>query len=105
MWLNSPDNLILSEDEAHIWRADLELDEYVQSTFLKVLSTDEQKRAQKFRFAKDSRNFIAARGILRSLIGKYLERDPAEISFHYSRFGKPRREPPAPRVFSSALFA
>jgi len=89
MWVNSPDNLILSEDEAHIWRADLDLNECFQSSFLKLLSSDEKNRAKKFRFAKDSQNFIAARGILRVLIGKYLEINPAEISFQYSEFGKP----------------
>src|SRR5690606_16315242 len=89
MWLNPPNNLILSEEEAHIWRADLELDECFQSSFLKLLSPDEKNRAQKFRFAKDSRNFIIARGILRTLISKYLEMKPAEISFQYSKFGKP----------------
>ena len=76
-------------EEAHIWRADLELNECFQSSFLQLLSPDEKNRAQKFRFAKDSRNFITARGILRSLIGKYLEINPAEISFQYSEFGKP----------------
>ena len=89
MWVNPPDNLILSEDEAHIWRADLDLNECFQSSFLKLLSPDEKKRAEKFRFAKDSQRFIATRGILRSLIGKYLEINPAEISFQYSEFGKP----------------
>src|SRR5215203_285073 len=89
MWLNSPDNLILSEDEAHIWRADLDLNESVQSSFLKLLSPDEINRAKRFRFAQDSQNFINARGILRLLIGKYLEINPAEISFQYSEFGKP----------------
>ncbi len=89
MWLNPPDSLILSEEEAHIWRADLELNESSQGSFLKLLSSDEKNRAQKFRFTKDSRNFIAARGILRSLISKYLEINPAEISFQYSEFGKP----------------
>ena len=89
MWLNAPDHLTLSEDEVHIWRASLDLDEYFQSSFLKVLSPDENYRAQKFRFAKDNRNFIAARGILRSLLGKYLKISPAEISFQYSKFGKP----------------
>jgi 4'-phosphopantetheinyl transferase len=89
MWLNPPDNLILSDEEAHIWRADLKANECFQSSFLKLLSPDEKNRAQKFRFAKDNRNFIIARGILRSLIGKYLEINPAEISFQYSEFGKP----------------
>src|SRR5215203_1604983 len=89
MWLNSPDNLILSDDEAHVWRADLNLNESFQSSFLKLLSPDEKNRAKKFRFAKDSQNFIIARGILRLLIGKYLEINPAEISFQYSESGKP----------------
>lgn len=89
MWLNPADNLILNEEEAHVWRADLELDECFQSSFLKFLSPDEKKRASRFRFARDNRNFIVARGILRSLIGKYLKINPAEISFHYSEFGKP----------------
>ena len=89
MWLNPPDNLILSEDEAHIWRADLDINESSQGSFQKLLSSDEKNRAKKFRFAKDSQNFIAARGILRLLVGKYLEINPAEIFFHYSEFGKP----------------
>lgn len=89
MWLSLPDNLTLSDEEAHIWRADLEHDVCFQSSYLKILSPDEKNRAQKFRFTRDSRNFIIARGILRSLIGKYLEINPAEISFQYSEFGKP----------------
>jgi 4'-phosphopantetheinyl transferase len=89
MWLNSPDNLILSEKEAHVWRADLNLNEGFQNSFLNLLSADEKNRAKKFRFAKDSQNFIVARGILRLLIGKYLEINPAEVSFQYSEFGKP----------------
>jgi 4'-phosphopantetheinyl transferase len=90
MWLNPPDNLVLSEDEVHIWRADLDLVESSLSTFLQLLSPDEKNRAQKFRFVGDRHNFIAARGILRSLIGKYLKINSAEISFLYNEFGKPR---------------
>lgn len=89
MWLNPPDNLILREKEAHIWRADLELNDCFQSSFLKLLSNDEKNRAHKFRFSKDRQNFITARGILRSLIGKYLKINPAEITFRYNEFGKP----------------
>lgn len=89
MWLNPPDNLILSEKEVHVWRADLAIDECAQTSFLELLSPDEKMRAAKFRFPEDLRNFIAARGILRLLLGKYLERNPAAISFHYSKYGKP----------------
>jgi 4'-phosphopantetheinyl transferase len=89
MWLNPPDTLILSEKEVHVWRADLAINEYFQSAFLELLSPDEKNRAGKFRFPEDRRNFIAARAILRLLLGKYLARGAAEISFHYSKFGKP----------------
>ena len=89
MWLNPPHNFIVSEEVVHVWRADLEVDESSQRSFLKLLAPDEESRAGKFRFAKDRRNFIAARGMLRVLLGKYLETNPAEISFEYSRFGKP----------------
>lgn len=89
MWLNPPDNLILGDDEAHVWRTDLELNESLQNSFLKLLSPEEKERAQKFRFAHDRRNFIIARGILRSLISNYLQISPTAISFHYSKFGKP----------------
>ena len=90
MWLNPPDNLIIREKEAHIWRTDLELHDCLQSSLLKLLSPDEKNRAQKFRFAEDKRNYIVARGILRSLIGKYLNINPAQISFQYNEFGKPK---------------
>lgn len=92
MWLNPPDNLILSSDEAHIWRARLDLDDSYQHSFLQLLSPDEKTRASKFRFPRDSRNYIVARGILRTLIGQYLEMPPQEISFQYSKFGKPTLE-------------
>ena len=89
MWLYPPNKLTLSDNEAHIWRADLALDECFQRSLLNLLSPEEKNRAQKFRFADDKRNFIVARGILRSLIGHYLEINPGAISFQYSKFGKP----------------
>lgn len=92
MWFDPPDNLILPDDEVHIWRADLDIGESFQSSFLKLLSSDEKYRANKFRFNEDSRRFITARGILRLLLGKYLEINPAEITFHYGEFGKPNIE-------------
>src|SRR6478609_3110016 len=89
MWLNPPDYLILNEEEVHVWRADLAVDETAESLFLELLSPDEKNRAGKFHFEKDRRSFIAARGILRTLLGKYLQINAAEISFQYSKFGKP----------------
>ena len=46
--------------------------------------------AERFRFERGRRRFIAARGLLRRLLGAYLDRAPADVAFAYGRKGKPR---------------
>jgi 4'-phosphopantetheinyl transferase len=57
---------------------------------LSVLSADEHERAERFRFRKDREHFIAARGLLRILLGRYLDLPPRQLSFSYSPYGKPQ---------------
>lgn len=57
--------------------------------FWATLSPDEQARAERFRFAQDRQRFVAGRGVLRRLIGRYLSLPPAEIGFTYNASGKP----------------
>jgi 4'-phosphopantetheinyl transferase len=54
-----------------------------------LLSPDEKQRAAKFHYPKDRDHFINARGILRSLLGRYLSLPAGEIAFTYSAYGKP----------------
>jgi 4'-phosphopantetheinyl transferase len=54
-----------------------------------LLSADERERAARFCFDKHRRRFTAGRGILRTLLGRYLERNPRELTFEYSDHGKP----------------
>lgn len=60
----------------------------VQCLFV-LLSPDEQDRAAAFHFQKDREHFIVARGGLRSILGRYLHLDPAQLRFTYNEFGKP----------------
>ena len=60
----------------------------VQS-FLQNLSADEQARSGRFYFERDREHFIVARGVLRAILGGYLNRMPACLSFSYSSHGKP----------------
>lgn len=55
-----------------------------------VLSDDEVARAARFRFPHHARRFIAARGLLRSILSRYTDEAPADTRFDYSEFGKPR---------------
>jgi 4'-phosphopantetheinyl transferase len=57
--------------------------------FFRTLSADEQDRARRFHFEKDRVRFIAARGILRKVLGTLLERAPDKVRFQCSEYGKP----------------
>ena len=54
-----------------------------------VLSPDELERARKFHFEVHRARFIAGRGLLRLILGQYLQADPAGLSFTYGSAGKP----------------
>ena len=84
----------LGEHEVHVWLADLEGPQ--ESTFANVLAPDEQARAARFHFEKDRRHYIAARGVLRWLLGGYLGVTPESIEFQYNEHGKPWIAPKPP---------
>jgi 4'-phosphopantetheinyl transferase len=48
-----------------------------------------KKRARRFHFEKDKQHFIIGRGLLRSIIGEYLNTIPSDILFTYNKKGKP----------------
>lgn len=89
LWHSPPINLVLSKDVVHIWRADLNLPELQIQSLAKTLSPDENNRAFRFYFERDRKHFIAGRGILRSILGRYLNLEPAQLQFSYSSRGKP----------------
>jgi 4'-phosphopantetheinyl transferase len=79
----------LREHVAHIWCANLEPDAERLSTLQALLSSSEVSRANRFRFWRHRRRYIAGRGILRILLSRYLDQAPAEIEITYSKYNKP----------------
>jgi 4'-phosphopantetheinyl transferase len=65
-----------------------------------LLSTDEQKRAACFKYAKHRTSFIVARGLLRIVLGNYMNAEPAAIDFRYGPYGKPEVKGASPVHFS-----
>jgi 4'-phosphopantetheinyl transferase len=55
-----------------------------------LLNPAERERAARFRFERDRRRYVVARGRLRELIGARLGRRPEALQFDYGRKGKPR---------------
>ena len=88
-WLAPPTNLVLGNEEIHVWRARLDLPPESLSRMRGVLAQDEQARADRFHFDRDRNHFVACRGILRELLGSYLSRNPTSLQFSYGTFGKP----------------
>ncbi|NNL89998.1 MAG: 4'-phosphopantetheinyl transferase superfamily protein [Marinicaulis sp.] len=58
-----------------------------------ALRDDEIQRANRFRFARDRRRFIAARNAIRTILAGYEGTKPAEIVFHENEFGRPEIHP------------
>lgn len=79
----------LEMDEVHVWCTILDRPRSEVQDLEMVLSADEHLRALRFRVPKDRDRFIVARGLLRLMIGCYLDHDPAQLRFRYGRHGKP----------------
>lgn len=77
----------LARDEVHVWNIDLNRD---PSPFLDLLSVEELRRAECFRFEQDREHFLVARGMLRALLARYLGAAPTALCFVYGEHGKPR---------------
>ena len=88
-WSFTPATLILGSNEVHVWRASLDEPPPHISGFLHTLAADERKRAERFHFQRDREQFITAHGVLRAILGLYLNRAPESLSFRYSSHGKP----------------
>ncbi len=88
-WLPMPLNLTLSTDEVHIFLAHLDVSAAQLPQLAQTLSSDEQARAERFYFEQHRHRYIAGRGILRTILGRYLGIEPEKVQFAYSSRGKP----------------
>ncbi len=89
MWLPAPTDFQIDKRIVHVWRTYLDISSVKQEYYWSLLSSDEQARASRFIFAKDRVHFIAARGVLRILLGQYLGKEPAQLVFKYEEKSKP----------------
>jgi 4'-phosphopantetheinyl transferase len=89
LWRPAPQFLSLPDDEVHVWRINLDVaPEQVQACH-DILSSDEQATAARFYFQKDRDQYIVARGVLRTILSRYLDVAPDQIQFSYGSHGKP----------------
>jgi len=98
-------HLFLGTQEIDLWRADTQDLAGCAAQLASTLSADERERAGSFRHRRDRERFIRRRGLLRTILGRYLARDPDQIVFRYAPFGKPLLDPvhhASPLTFNQA---
>ncbi|MFZ5515912.1 MAG: 4'-phosphopantetheinyl transferase family protein [Candidatus Zhuqueibacterota bacterium] len=89
VWKTPPENLILENSEAHVWKVLLNRSDSQIDRLKTVLLPDEHTRAGRFYFQKDRDAFTIARGMLRIILSRYVRFEPNELAFDYSSYGKP----------------
>ena len=89
-----------SAQEVHVWQWDLDVYSSDADQYREMLSAQERERADKFRFERHRRRFVAGRGELRRLLSRYLGLSPREVALAYGSDGKPfcTSQPPGWRI-------
>ena len=76
-------------DEVHVWRIALDPPPPCVEGLGLHLTPEETARANRYLQPGDRERFIAGRGWLRSILGRYLGADPARLEIRYGPRGKP----------------
>ncbi len=87
-------SLELLPGEVHVWLASWDEAAVGLAELRAMLSEDEREREERFAYPHLSDRYGASRGILRDLLGRYLDAAPEAIRFVYSVYGKPALDAP-----------
>jgi 4'-phosphopantetheinyl transferase len=86
--LNSPPKE-LPVGSVHLWQRTLENSAADLDDCYALLNSAEREKAARYRVEQPRSDYVLTRGTLRSLLAKYLQQDPSEISFRYTKHEKP----------------
>jgi 4'-phosphopantetheinyl transferase len=76
----------------HLWQRRLDASAEEVSAYYRLLSSEEQERALRFRVERPRAEFVLTRGTLRTLLAQYRGIMPQEVQFRYEVRGKPALE-------------
>lgn len=83
------ENLQLQQNDAHLWRAELNHTNEIVQQYKSLLSEEECTRATRFIKKSDQEKFILSKGILRHVLSIYLKIQPKMIIFSNTQHKKP----------------
>jgi 4'-phosphopantetheinyl transferase len=93
-WAPGPLRPLLAEGTVHVWRADLTT---VSDEVLTLLSAEEHARARRLAGKRVGQLWARSHGLLRTLLGLYLQLDARTLAFTIGTHGKPDLAAPAGR--------
>jgi len=88
-WTSAPPHPRATAGIVHVWQADLAA---VGDGLEDLLDADERARAARIVHERDRLLWARSRGVLRALLGRYLDRDPRALRFVLGPHGKPMLE-------------
>ena len=91
-WRKLPDPFTskdLGSGHVHAWYSTLEALGEKLGSLTKLLDAQEHARADRFRFTSDRARFILGHGLLRIVLGRYLDHSPGSLVLRRGEFGKP----------------
>ncbi|MFQ5654391.1 MAG: 4'-phosphopantetheinyl transferase family protein [Planctomycetota bacterium] len=89
-WREPPAALSLAIGDLHVWRASLDLPDRSTARLASHLTPGEREGAERAISPTLRTRRVASRGILRALLGRYLERDPGDVELAIGEHGRPR---------------
>ncbi|HEY9693243.1 MAG TPA: 4'-phosphopantetheinyl transferase superfamily protein [Oculatellaceae cyanobacterium] len=89
LWSPPPADIALLSNDVHVWCAVLDQPAGRVEQLAQTLSEDEKARSDRFYFEQHRKRFIIARGLLRTILGRYLTIAPNLVNFSYGSQGKP----------------
>ena len=82
-------NQILKTGELHIWQYAVNENDYLAEKENPILSLEETEKYKKFIHEKDVVKYVCNHRFLRQVLASYLNLNPKEIEFSYTKLGKP----------------
>lgn len=88
-WMPGPARPTIKPGQVDVWRIPLENAHLDPEVLFENISSNEQARAQRFRFPIHRQRFIHAHAGLRNILSRYLGLPAERLDFNHNAYGKP----------------
>ncbi len=89
-WHSDHSRLPATPDVVAVWRVAMQTHRPLRDDEWTTLAPDEIARAERFKFDEPRIRLVRCRRALRTILGRWLQVDPAVLQFHYGEHGKPQ---------------